>query len=124
MTLYPHVQEKAHILIESMVGTNRLPTFQNRPSLPYIDAIVRITNRLPPEYADTPFTATTTSTPEPSVKHDTRPSQLYLPFQFLSLAKYFHSSLFLHSQRYRLYRLLTRPFSFIYTRTTRPFLSV
>ncbi|OAX33643.1 hypothetical protein K503DRAFT_508677 [Rhizopogon vinicolor AM-OR11-026] len=34
---------------------------------------VRITNRLPPEHADTPFTATTTSTPGPSVKYDTRP---------------------------------------------------
>jgi cytochrome P450 len=41
MVLYPHVQEKAHNLIESVVGTNRLPTFQDRPSLVYIDAILR-----------------------------------------------------------------------------------
>jgi len=41
MTLHPDVQEKAHDLIESMVGTKRLPTFEDRPSLPYIDAILR-----------------------------------------------------------------------------------
>ncbi|KAJ8594061.1 cytochrome P450, partial [Rhizopogon salebrosus TDB-379] len=41
MVLYPHVQEKAHDLIESVVDTNRLPTFQDRPSLPYVDAILR-----------------------------------------------------------------------------------
>jgi len=41
MILQPDVQEKAHALLESVVGTNRLPTFQDRPSLPYIDAILR-----------------------------------------------------------------------------------
>ncbi|KAJ8583483.1 cytochrome P450 [Rhizopogon salebrosus TDB-379] len=41
MILYPHVQEKAHDLIESVVGTNRLPTLQDRPSLLYVDAILR-----------------------------------------------------------------------------------
>ncbi|OAX31349.1 cytochrome P450, partial [Rhizopogon vinicolor AM-OR11-026] len=41
MTLHPDVQEKAHDLIESVVGTKRLPTFEDRPSLPYIDAILR-----------------------------------------------------------------------------------
>src|SRR6267154_4836834 len=41
MILCPHVQEKAHSLIESVVGTGRLPTFQDRPSLPYVDAILR-----------------------------------------------------------------------------------
>jgi cytochrome P450 len=41
MILYPHIQEKAHDLIESVVGTNRLPTLQDRPSLLYVDAILR-----------------------------------------------------------------------------------
>ncbi|KAG1744911.1 cytochrome P450 [Suillus paluster] len=41
MILYPHVQERAHDLIESVVGTSRLPTFQDRSSLPYVDAILR-----------------------------------------------------------------------------------
>ncbi|KAJ8583488.1 cytochrome P450 [Rhizopogon salebrosus TDB-379] len=41
MVLYPDVQEKAHDLVESVVGTNRLPTSQDRPSLLYIDAILR-----------------------------------------------------------------------------------
>jgi cytochrome P450 len=41
MILRPDVQEKAHDLIEDVVGTKRLPTFQDRPSLSYIDAILR-----------------------------------------------------------------------------------
>jgi len=41
MILHPHVQEKAHDLIESVVGTDRLPTFQDRSSLPYVDAVLR-----------------------------------------------------------------------------------
>jgi len=41
MVLHPDIQEKAHRLIENVVGTKRLPTFQDRSSLPYIDAILR-----------------------------------------------------------------------------------
>jgi cytochrome P450 len=41
MILCPDVQEKAHDLIKCMVGTKRLPTFEDRASLPYIDAILR-----------------------------------------------------------------------------------
>ncbi|KAG0700290.1 cytochrome P450 [Suillus ampliporus] len=41
MILNPHIQEKAHELVESVVGTDRLPTFQDRPSLAYVDAILR-----------------------------------------------------------------------------------
>ncbi|KAG1743803.1 cytochrome P450 [Suillus lakei] len=41
MILHPHVQERAHDLIESVVGVKRLPTFQDRPTLPYVDAILR-----------------------------------------------------------------------------------
>jgi len=41
MILQPDIQEKAHELIESLVGKQRLPTFEDRPSLPYVDAILR-----------------------------------------------------------------------------------
>ncbi|KAG2032098.1 cytochrome P450 [Suillus americanus] len=41
MVLHPDIQEKAHRLIENVVGTKRLPTFQDRSSLLYIDAILR-----------------------------------------------------------------------------------
>ncbi|KAG1883221.1 cytochrome P450 [Suillus subluteus] len=41
MVLHPDIQEKAHRLIETVVGTKRLPMFQDRPLLPYIDAILR-----------------------------------------------------------------------------------
>ncbi|KAG0706122.1 cytochrome P450 [Suillus ampliporus] len=41
MILHPHIQEKAHNIVESVVGTKRLPTFQDRASLSYVDAILR-----------------------------------------------------------------------------------
>ena len=41
MALYPEVQKKAQAEIDSVVGQNRLPTFKDRPSLPYINAIVK-----------------------------------------------------------------------------------
>ncbi|EGO19060.1 hypothetical protein SERLADRAFT_453964 [Serpula lacrymans var. lacrymans S7.9] len=48
MVLHPRVQERAQLEIDSIVGTNRLPDFSDRPSLPYIDAIVRETLRWHP----------------------------------------------------------------------------
>lgn len=41
MILHPDVQQKAHKLVDSVVGQKRLPTFHDRPSMPYIDAILR-----------------------------------------------------------------------------------
>ncbi|KAG1829111.1 cytochrome P450 [Suillus variegatus] len=41
MILHPDVQQKAQKLVDSVVGPKRLPTFHDRPSLPYIDAILR-----------------------------------------------------------------------------------
>ncbi|KAG2111177.1 cytochrome P450 [Suillus discolor] len=41
MILHPDVQQKAQKLVDSVVGQKRLPTFHDRPSLPYIDAILR-----------------------------------------------------------------------------------
>jgi len=41
MALYPEVQKKAQAEIDAVVGPDRLPVFQDRPSLPYINAIVK-----------------------------------------------------------------------------------
>ncbi|KAG6906667.1 hypothetical protein DXG01_012695 [Tephrocybe rancida] len=41
MSLHPEVQIKARAEIEEAVGTDRLPTFADRPKLPYINAICR-----------------------------------------------------------------------------------
>jgi cytochrome P450 len=41
MALNPEVQEKAQAEIDAGVGPNRLPDFQDRPSLPYINAVVK-----------------------------------------------------------------------------------
>jgi cytochrome P450 len=41
MALYPEVQKKAQAEIDAAVGPNRLPDFEDRPSLPYINALVK-----------------------------------------------------------------------------------
>ncbi|OJK03520.1 hypothetical protein ASPACDRAFT_49667 [Aspergillus aculeatus ATCC 16872] len=41
MTLYPHVQRKAQDEIDVVIGENRLPTFNDRSDLPYINALVK-----------------------------------------------------------------------------------
>jgi len=40
MILFPEVQEKARAEIDSVVGKDRLPTFDDRDALPYIEAII------------------------------------------------------------------------------------
>lgn len=39
MTLYPEVQRRAQAELDGVVGTDRLPTFEDRDRLPYINAI-------------------------------------------------------------------------------------
>jgi len=39
MTLYPRVVAKAQHELDSVIGTGRLPTFADRPSLPYVEAL-------------------------------------------------------------------------------------
>ncbi|KAF8498385.1 cytochrome P450 [Hysterangium stoloniferum] len=39
MIKYPEVQKKAQAELDSVLGIERLPTFEDRPSLPYINAI-------------------------------------------------------------------------------------
>ncbi|KAG2069748.1 cytochrome P450 [Suillus decipiens] len=41
MTLFPDVQKKAQAEIEAVVGPDRLPSFADRDSLPYIEAFVK-----------------------------------------------------------------------------------
>ncbi|KAI6142730.1 cytochrome P450 [Pisolithus tinctorius] len=41
MTLYPEVQRKAQAEIDAVVGSDRLPTFADRESLPYVEALVK-----------------------------------------------------------------------------------
>jgi hypothetical protein len=45
MALYPEVQKKAQAEIDAVVGPNRLPDFYDRPSLPYINAVVKESSR-------------------------------------------------------------------------------
>lgn len=48
MVLYPKVQVKAQAEIDTIVGLTRLPSFEDRPSLPYVEAILRETLRWMP----------------------------------------------------------------------------
>lgn len=41
MVVYPEVQRKAQMEIDQVIGTDRLPGFQDRQNLPYIDAMVK-----------------------------------------------------------------------------------
>ena len=41
MTVFPEVQRKAQEEIDRVVGKDRLPTFNDRDNLPYIDATVK-----------------------------------------------------------------------------------
>jgi hypothetical protein len=40
MSLYPKVQAKAQSEIDQIIGTSRLPSYEDRNSLPYLDALV------------------------------------------------------------------------------------
>ncbi|KAB8248624.1 cytochrome P450 [Aspergillus flavus] len=48
MALYPEVQHKAQKEIDRVVDPNKLPTFEDRDTLPYIDAMVKETLRWHP----------------------------------------------------------------------------
>ena len=41
MALYPEVQAKARSEIDQVIGTNRLPSYKDRDSLPYLNALVK-----------------------------------------------------------------------------------
>ena len=48
MVQYPEVQKRAQAEIDAIVGTERLPDFGDRSSLPYIEAVYRETLRWHP----------------------------------------------------------------------------
>ncbi|KAG1817314.1 cytochrome P450 [Suillus variegatus] len=48
MVSYPDVQKRAQAEIDSVVGRDRLPTFEDRASLPYIESVLRETLRWQP----------------------------------------------------------------------------
>lgn len=45
MANYPEVQKKAQKEIDAVVGTHRLPNFEDRKSLPYVEAVMKETFR-------------------------------------------------------------------------------
>jgi cytochrome P450 len=48
IVLHPEIQEKAQALLDKVVGPDRLPTFEDRPALAYIEYIVQETYRWSP----------------------------------------------------------------------------
>ena len=46
MVLYPEVQKRAHEELDRVIGNDRLPSIQDRESLPYINAICKELMRL------------------------------------------------------------------------------
>ncbi|KAG1855560.1 cytochrome P450 [Suillus subluteus] len=48
MVLYPDIQRRAQGEIDSVVGGDRLPTFEDRASLPYVESVLRETWRWHP----------------------------------------------------------------------------
>ncbi|KAJ7196596.1 hypothetical protein B0H12DRAFT_985412, partial [Mycena haematopus] len=41
MATHPMFRKKAQTEIDSVVGTDRLPEFEDRPSLPFVEALYR-----------------------------------------------------------------------------------
>lgn len=48
--LYPDAQKRAQAEIDAVIGTDRLPTFEDRSSLPYVEAVLRETLRWHPVF--------------------------------------------------------------------------
>ena len=45
MTLFPEAQKKAQAEIDAVIGTDRLPTFTDFDSLPFVEAVIKETFR-------------------------------------------------------------------------------
>ncbi len=48
MALYPSVQKRVQDEIDRVVGSDRLPTYEDRPLLPIVEAVMRETFRWRP----------------------------------------------------------------------------
>ena len=48
MLLHPHVYRKAQEEIDRVIGPSRLPDYEDSPSLPYLNAVIKETLRLYP----------------------------------------------------------------------------
>lgn len=48
MTTYPEAQKKAQAELDAVIGPDRLPTFEDRDSLPYVNALLKETTRWHP----------------------------------------------------------------------------
>jgi cytochrome P450 len=48
MIIWPDIQKKAQDELDSVIGRDRLPTFEDRPRLPFVDAVYKETMRWRP----------------------------------------------------------------------------
>ena len=48
MTTYPEAQKRAQAELDAVIGPDRLPTFEDRDSLPYVNAVFKETTRWNP----------------------------------------------------------------------------
>lgn len=48
LAMHPHIQEKAQAELDSVLGGVRLPIFDDRPHLPYLDALIKEALRFQP----------------------------------------------------------------------------
>ncbi|KAF7346383.1 O-methylsterigmatocystin oxidoreductase [Mycena sanguinolenta] len=48
MAVHPEIQKKAQTEIDTIIGTHRLPEFEDRPSLPFVEALYREVMRWKP----------------------------------------------------------------------------
>ena len=48
MLISPDIQKKAQDELDSVIGRDRLPTFEDRPRLPFVDAVYKETLRWRP----------------------------------------------------------------------------
>lgn len=79
MLLNPDVQARAQAEIDSVVGTMRLPVFEDRPSLLYIEAVLRETLRWHPPVplgkSPFPHISSFSNLPTNQASHTLRPAR-------------------------------------------------
>lgn len=48
---YPEIQARAHAELDRVVGRGRLPTVEDEKNMPYIHAIIKVSNYFPPFFS-------------------------------------------------------------------------